>query len=157
MLAGVVAAHKGAAGGGEEAASGVDGLEVGLGLDQGVSAAQAVDLGADVVAVGGDVFGDQLGVVGKDAADSVASFFLAQVLDGAGQSLDNELPSRGLPDPRAPRALPPTFKGALPPRSKSIPPAPQGHCVQPPVASPVLGLQPKQCYNHPVATLARQT
>ena len=55
MLAGVVAAHLGAAGGGEQAAGGVDGLEIVLGLDQGVVAAQAVDLGADV---GRDVLRD---------------------------------------------------------------------------------------------------
>ena len=80
-LALVATTHEGAAGGGEEAALGVDLFEVVLAFDEGVLAAESLDFALDVGGVGWDFEADLVGVVGEDAADPVTALLGPKLLD----------------------------------------------------------------------------
>ena len=81
VLAGVIPADQGPAQRPKEAPLAIDGLEVVLGLDQRVLAAQLLDLVLDVLGVGGDLVADLVGGVGECAASSVYPLEGAEVLE----------------------------------------------------------------------------
>jgi hypothetical protein len=83
VLAGVLAAHQGPAGGREESGLAVDGLQVVLGADEGMVASESFHLGLDVPAISRYVGGDLVGVVGEHGADVVCDRVFVAGTDGA--------------------------------------------------------------------------